>query len=191
MPFYLYDYEQKVGNSGRNILEHFSKNRSISLAGYNAIYNLWTKNNKPINQGWHADLNDLVSLITESTGNEDNYRVIIDFDPKANWRIALVEIINIYAFTYGNKTTDEVWWTPIMLELRDVWVDEELKKPLNIEEKAKEIKAFEISNRNLENTIIEFIYLRGDDGGWNFGRVGGANATFISGDARTYFRNYF
>lgn len=191
MPFYLYNYNQKVGNTGSNVVEYFIKNRNISLAGYNAIYNLWSKKNKPINKGWHADLNDLVSIITEGKGNANDHKIIIDFDPKANWRIALIEIINIYAFTYGNQKTGEVWWTPIMLELRDVWVDEELIKPLNPEQKSLLTKNFDVSDRNIEDTIIEFIYLRGDDGGWNFGRVGGANATFISGDARTYFRKFF
>ena len=44
MPFYL--YEKIEDNSFRRI-------KKVSLAGRNAIYKLWLKNNKPICKGWN------------------------------------------------------------------------------------------------------------------------------------------
>lgn len=191
MPFYLFKYES-ISKSHEIKEEYFEKIKNVSLAGYNTIYNLWNKKEKPINTGWHANLDEIISEITNGKEDSNSRRLVIDFDPKADWRIALVEIINLYAYTYGNSSKEEVWWTPFMLELQEVWVDEELEKKLSPKEKGKLISSFTISNRRIDaDSIVEFIYLNGDRGGWNFGRVGGANAAFIFGDARKYFRQFF
>jgi len=191
MPYYLYEYN-KTNNADKGIdEEHFVRAKNVMLAGNNAFKRCWELKGKPINKGWHSSLNDIVSILTEKKGDSHSHRLIIDFDPNANWRIALIEIVNLYAYTFGNQINGEVWWTPIMLELKDVWVDEELEDQLNQDEKNKKQKQFKIQNREDIETSVEFIYLKGDNGGWTFGRVGGANAPFIGGEARKFFRNYF
>jgi len=39
--------------------------------------------------------------------------------------------------------------------------------------------------------FVEFLYLRGDDGGWNWGGTGVTNSVFLHGQARDYFRQFF
>jgi len=39
--------------------------------------------------------------------------------------------------------------------------------------------------------FVEFLYLQGDDGGWNWGRNGSTNAAILHGEAREYFRKFF
>ena len=39
--------------------------------------------------------------------------------------------------------------------------------------------------------FIEFLYLNGDDKGWNWGRSGMTNAAFLHDAARDYFREFF
>ena len=191
MPYYLYQYDKRTNLAKGIDEEHFVRAKNVMLAGNNAFKRCWELKGKPINQGWHSSLDEIVSILTDKKGDSHSHRLIIDFDPTANWRIALIEIVTLYAYTYGNQETGEVWWTPIMLELQDVWVDEELDSKLDKEEKNKNQKQFRIQYREDIETSVEFIYLKGDNGGWTFGRVGGANAPFIGGGARDFFRKYF
>ena len=183
MAFYLY------GRVTQNGKEHFRRVRKVKLAGYNSIYNLWKRNKKPINRGWHISADDLIKELTKDKGNKDSHRVIIDFDPNSTWRIGLVEIVDIYVYTSGDPKQGKVWWSPIMMRLRDVYYEEFTSKVSKdrIEDRKK---AFDVT-RTKNDDIFEFVYLQGDDNGWNWGRVGQVNATFIHKEARGYFKKFF
>ena len=185
MAFYLY---KRVPQNGE---EYFERVKKVKLAGYNSIYNLWKKNNKPINKGWHISANDLIKELTKDKGDENSYRVIIDFDPNSTWRIGLIEIRDIYVYTIGDSKEGKVWvkWSPIMMRLRDVYY-EEFTSAVPKEQLEDRKKAFNVIRINNDD-IFEFVYLQGDDNGWNWGRVGQVNATFIHKEARSYFKNFF
>ena len=185
MAFYLY---KRVLQNGE---EYFERVKKVKLAGYNSIYNLWKKNNKPINKGWHISANDLIKELTKDKGDENSYRVIIDFDPNSTWRIGLIEIRDIYVYTIGDSKEGKVWvkWSPIMMRLRDVYY-EEFTSAVPKEQLEDRKKAFNVIRINNDD-IFEFVYLQGDDNGWNWGRVGQVNATFIHKEARSYFKNFF
>jgi hypothetical protein len=100
-------------------------NQSYKLAGYNLLYKLWNKRSKPIQCGWSVTADDLLKEHGEGFNN-DNSALVIDFHPKS-YRIGLVEIEAIHVFTYGNESGAS--WSPIMLELRDVYYDEEFEPP--------------------------------------------------------------
>jgi hypothetical protein len=158
--------------------------QGYKLAGKNLLYRLWTKRNKPIECGWSVSADDLLKEHHESFNVRD-YALVIDFHPGANHRIGLVEIEAIHVFTYRNG--EEALWSPIMLELRDVYYDEDFDEPLTLTRKQEILTRFELSSTR--SKIIEFLYLQGS--GWNWGRNGSTNAAFIRDDARKYFQRYF
>ena len=189
MPFYLFQRtERKDGNIVR---EYFQMVREVRLAGYNSIYNLWVQMGKSKDQGWHIDIHNLLKEITKGTGNYNSHRLIIDFDPKAKWRIGLIEVLDIYLYTYG-YSTNNAFWSALMLRLRDVYYDEfeQDKDPKDIEDMKRKF-CIDKRKEDSDQDVFEFLYLKGDDGGWNRGRVGQVNAVFIHKEARDYFKNFF
>lgn len=159
-----------------------------SLAGYNLIYNLWEKRNKPTDQGWHMSADDLIKEYTEGKGNIETHSLLIDFHPSATTRIGIIELLDIYAYTYSGNSDIEASWTPMMLRLRDV-LYEEYEKELTVSEKEAKLK--KLKQPSDAEDFIEFLYLNGDDQSWNWGRNGMTNAAFIYGPARAYFKKYF
>jgi hypothetical protein len=190
MPFYLYKREQKEVEG--KVKECFEKIREVKIAGYNTLYNCWTKKGKPVNLGWHITIDDLVKELTDGSGDISNFRLIIDFDPRADWRIGLVEVIDIYIFTDGDENTGKVTWSPLMLRLRGVYY-KKFENKISLEEKKRKINAFCVDKRaeSEDEDIFEFLYLQGDERGWNWGRVGQVNATFIEKEPRHYFKKFF
>lgn len=182
MAFLLY---KKVMKDGVKCYQ--TELRSFSLAGYNLIYNLWVKNNKPIKQGWSITANDLLALIDE-TFTSDSHALVIDFHPSADYRIGLIEIDRIHLYTYGDKEKDFVYWTPMMLELKSLYYDE-YDEPISKEEKGELIDCFE--SPATQTRIVEFLYLNGTENGWNWGKNGMTNAAFIEEDSREYFKRFF
>ena len=179
MPFYLYRKFKK------NNQESFELQRAISLAGYNLFYELWEKKGKPINKGWHANLDELVHEATEGGGNRNNHTIIIDLTPSRKNEINLVELLDVWAYTYGYE--GQANWTPLMIKMRDIfypWNDK-----LLTQEKHREIIQ-NFSNPQYGEDIFEFLYLGGEDRGWNFG-IGKINAALIHKPAREFFRKYF
>ena len=114
-------FELTGGSEGSGVLqptgEHFS------LAGYNLIYEAWEKRSQPLDQGWHVSADELIRIDSNGLQTYDTRRMVIDFDPNARWRIGLIELLDIYAYTWGNGS-GEVAWTPLMLRLRDVFYEE-------------------------------------------------------------------
>ncbi|MBK9540742.1 MAG: hypothetical protein IPO49_00325 [Bacteroidetes bacterium] len=181
MAFLIYKKETK---QDKQFYIHGYEN--YRLAGWGLIYSLWTKKGKPKNRGWSITSDDLLKEFNE-TYSSQTHSLVIDFHPSSTERIGLIEIENIHLFTYGND--DAVFWTPMMLELRDVYYDEDFEN-LTQEEKQKIISEIEpLPNR--QATFFEFLYLNGDDKSWNWGKNGMTNAAFIFNDARQYFAKYF
>ncbi len=174
-------YERKNGN-----LIHTG--RYFSLAGYNLIQNLWQKRGKPTNQGWHMREDDLIREYTQGKGNIQTNALLIDFHPNARNRLGIIELMDIYAYTYSGTTEKEAGWTPMMLRLRDV-LYEEYDQELSDNEKEKKIKSIKAPRGN--DDFVEFLYINGPDKKWNWGRNGMTNAAFIHSPARDYFRQYF
>jgi hypothetical protein len=157
----------------------------FKLAGRNLLYQAWKRMGKPLNKGWHISRGDLLDLHFGGTPPMDA-RLIIDFHPTADGRIGLIEPLDTYGYTFGDD--GRATWTPLMLRLHDVFY-KEYDVALTPEGRA------EIMNRvptNFEGQeTIEFLYLNGDDKGWNWGRNGMTNAAFLQGGARDYFRQFF
>lgn len=98
MPFYLYKAKD-------NNLANYILHRGISLAGYNLIFKAWEKKGRPIEQGWHIPVDELIQL--EVGGNEDSqkYKVIIDLKPSDKDELILLELLDIWIYTHGNTGT--------------------------------------------------------------------------------------
>jgi len=158
------------------------------LAGYNLIYSLWEKRNRPTDQGWHMSADDLIKEFTKDKGNIQSNALLIDFHPNARTRIGVIELMDIYAYTYPGISKKEAGWTPMMLRLRDVLYEEYENE---ISDKEKKDKIMSLKDPNNKDDIVEFLYMNGSDKGWNWGRNGMTNAAFISGPAREYFKKYF
>lgn len=159
--------------------EHFS------IAGYNLVQRIWESRGYTAPQGWSVSANDLLKQ-HNTLYDSDNHALVIDFHPTATHRIGLVEIVNIYIYTYG--TDSKIEWSPMMLELRSVLYKEGFTNLLP-EEKRKIVSS--IIPENLEKRIFEFLYLNGTDKHWNWGANGMTNAAFIEEDARKYFLPFF
>ena len=156
----------------------------FQLAGYQLIHQAWSESGKPKNRGWQVSADRLIQL---HTGGKESYatrRLVIDFDPLASWRIGLIELLDVYAYTHAEG--DEVTLTPLMLRMRDVLYEE---RPVTPEEKAKTLA--EIPEPAQEVDFVEFLYLNGDARRWAWGRNGSTNGAFIQQDARDYFRRFF
>ena len=191
MAFYLYKREER--EEGDKIKEWFQQVRNVKLAGYNTIYKLWEQKGKPLDQGWHITRNDIATILTEGNGNHNSHRLIIDFypNPKSKQDIALIEVLDIYAYTYKNQI-GKASWTVLMLRLRRVR-EEEFKETEITKKLEDEKKEFSIDKREDDSglDVFEFIYLLGEKEGFTAGQVGRFNAAFIDKDARRYFKNFF
>ena len=157
--------------------------QGYKLAGQQLLYKLWLKRNKPTERGWSVTADDLLREQGEGLSG-DGYALVIDFHPGATNRVGLVEIEAVHIYTYGNETG--AFWSPLMLELRDVYYDEDFDGPLTPDRKQDILARVELAPARKK--IIEFLYLQG---GWNWGRNGSTNAAFIHDGARKYFQRVF
>lgn len=163
----------------------------FKLAGRNGlIYQTWILRDKPLG-GWtvtHDELLDTYKLqYSDESYTSENYALVIDFHPGSNDRIGLIEIERIHLYTYGNADK-YVYWSPMMLELRNLYYDDEIDE---FSEHYKNDILGKIEVPSNRDQIVEFLYLNGDDYSWNWGRNGMTNAAFINQDARNFFRNFF
>ena len=178
-------FERTNGNRGLGVLqptgEHFR------LAGYNLIYQAWKIRGQPLDHGWHVSADELIRIDSNGLHTYDTRRMVIDFDPNARWRIGLIELLDVYAYTWGNGS-GEASWTPLMLRLRDVFYEE--YDPEITNHQRNEIMQ-QLPEPNDDSDFVEFLYLKGCDGSWNWGMNGRTNAAFLQGEARAYFRQFF
>jgi hypothetical protein len=160
MTFHIFECEQ---NDGRDVLR--LTDQEFRLAGYNLLYRAWVARGKPIGQGWQVSADELIAI---QTGGEESYatrRMIIDFHPSNMKRVALVELQGIFLFNWAGEIHGSVNWTPMMLRLREV-SDEWTDAPMSAEKRRERMTRLEIDAYGAE--FIEFLYLQGDDGGWNW-----------------------
>lgn len=173
---------QHHNNNYTNLNEYYS------LAGYNLIFKAWQKNNFPICTGWHVSAEDLIQIHTNHAETYDTRRLLVDFHPSSTRRIGIIEILEIYIFSYGIADNQYVSWSPMMLRLRDVFY-QEYQHDISENFRGQTLQQFPAPNEGED--FVEFLYLNGTDNGWNWGRNGMTNAAFLYGDARYYFRDYF
>lgn len=100
---------------------------------------------------------------------------------------SLVELLDVYGYTFEHDDNEnEAGWTPLMLRIGDLfWRN--LEEPISESQKKKILSRIPEEPPNPRESI-EFLYLQGEQGGWNWGRVGQVNAAFIYDGARDYFR---
>jgi hypothetical protein len=133
---------------------------------------------------------ELVSLRFPEESKVNSKRLVIDFDPKANRRIGLIEPSVIYAYCFSvGREKQAVSWTLLMLKMKDVFYRDNYDPPLTPEKKSELLGMVPCSYDGDES--VEFLYLNGDNKGWNWGKNGMTNAAFIQGGAREYFRSFF
>jgi len=177
MAFLIYQKEQRD-----NKTLYINRQQNYKLGGYGLIYSLWKKRGMPLNQGWSVNVNDLLQEYNENY-NDKNHSLLIDFHPSSKNRIGIIEIEHIHLYTFGENMT--AYWTPMMLELRDVFYKENYEN-LSNGEKKRIISEIEVYAERQK--IIEFLYLQGN---WNWGRNGSTNAAFIHDEPRKYFKKFF
>ena len=175
---------EQAAFEGRPILRKMEQ--TFKLAGYNLLHQAWETRGKPLNEGWHVTHDELIRLYYSPQQLRDDVRMIIDFHPTSTGRIGLIQPTDIYAYTWGGDVGIAAW-TPLMLKLRDVFYQE--YDSITPEEKAEILKAIPLDFEGGDST--EFLYLNGDDKGWNWGKNGMTNAAFLYGGALDYFRQFF
>lgn len=171
---------------GKDVLSKTSE--TYSLAGYNLIRTVWEQRGKPLNQGWTVEVDELIQVKTNRKNDYSSARFLIDFHPSSKERIGIIELLKVYAYTYGDRKTKVAFWTPMMFVARDVFY-QEFEKQITPDKKERLIREFNAPEYG--NPFVEFLYLNGDKYGWNWGSNGRTNAAFIEGDAREYFRQFF
>ena len=182
MAFLVY---QRESDAGRRVLRPTGE--TFQLAGFGLIYQAWRARRRPTNKGWRIDANELLHRHTQGRSTE-THALVVDFHPTATNRVGLVELLEIYAFTWAYSSPREASWTPLMLRMRDLFYREYTRSLT--EKKRSAIMDCVPEPRNAPESI-EFLYLNGDDKSWNWGRVGATNAAFLQGEARDYFREFF
>lgn len=163
MPFFEYTRMQLDAEWG--------KTGNFQLAGYGLLHQAWTNRGQPINEGWEVSVEELVQIHSHNQHTADTMRLIIQW--AANNPHALIELLHVYAYTWGNEDGGAEW-TPLMLRLRHV-----------------DIQALPDGVLPTDDDLVEFLYLRGENAGFNFGMVRMLNTPFIEGEARSYFRQFF
>lgn len=180
--FHVYERTQREGK-----IELVMTNETFSLAGRNTglLHQIWLRRGKPINNGWDASADEILKVRSKEAQNGTTHCLIIDFDPWSKKRVALIELLHVYVFTWGDETTGKVWWNPLMIKLNDSLS----KDPATAQETQGLKGRYEPIQAN--EHILEFLYLNGDRQGWIWGKAGRTNAAFLHKKARDYFRKYF
>lgn len=158
----------------------------FKLSGYNLIFRAWEKRGKPVDQGWHVSADELIAIHTGGAHDRQTHRLLIDFHPASRERVGLIELLDIYAFTYGNGLEGQATWTPMMFKLRTIYY-EEFDELISDDEKAQRLD--NLREPSTGDDFIEFLYLTGPS--WSWGRQGRCNAVFLHPPARDYFRPHF
>lgn len=181
------------------VFERFKENKETfirdtgekySLAGWSngLLYKAWEKKGKPLDKGWQVSADELIHIYSGKEHSASTRLLGIDWHPDSKKRIGVIELLNVYAFTWKDDNGGAEW-TPLMLQLRELLY---IYKTEHIEDGEKEKNLTKIPNPSLpQGDIVEFLYLHGDDGSWRWGRSGMTNAAFIHDEARDYFRKFF
>jgi hypothetical protein len=183
MTFHIYNVQ-----ADQNPHTLVNTGHEFSLAGENLLREAWRVRNCPVNVGWKVGADELVRILSRGSETYASCRLIIDYHPSNMDRIPLIEILEIFAFSWGTQQPTVIDWTPLMFRMRDVW--DHWSETTMIPTERDRLKA-RIVDPPYGDEFVEFLYLQGDDGSWNWGRNGSTNAAFIHGAARDYFRQNF
>ena len=161
--------------------------KQFSLAGWNngLLYKAWEKKGCPLDEGWHVSADELIQI--RSSGSQDSSTRLLGIDWNPGWKsgIGLIELLDVYAYTYGNESGGASW-TPLMLRMRDVlYLDD-----MEISRKDEILSRIHEPSQEKPD-FVEFLYITGNDKYWNWGMNGKTNAAFLEQPARDYFRPFF
>lgn len=161
--------------------------KQFSLAGWNngLLYKAWEKNGGPLDKGWHVSADELIQIYSGGSQSKSTRMLGIDWNPGWKNGIGLIELLDVYAYTYGNGS-GEASWTPIMLRMRDVLYIEDM----DISKKDEILSRVQEPSQK-KSDFVEFLYITGNDKYWNWGMNGMTNAAFLEKPAREYFRPFF
>ena len=181
-------------------LERFEENnvqyiraiRTFHLAGWRngLLKRAWErkgKNKPPINDGWHVSRQELVHIHSDGKYDTSNRLLASLWNSKTKSGIGVVELMDVYGYTFGSDDNEAVWWTPLMLRVSEVfWQD--LEEPMTESQKIRFLSNPRKELPSPQHESIEFLYLQGN---WNWGPTGSVNAAFIHDGARKYFKQFF
>lgn len=172
-------------------LYYENANDEFNLAGNKngLIHKMWVKRGKPVEQGWTTSADELLKIYADeynySCYNGNECALIVDFHPGSQKRIGIIEIDTIHVYTYGDE--DYVEWSPLMLELTEVYSKNEISD-FSDTLKQNILNQIEVSEKR--ERIVEFLYLNGDKYSWNWGKNGATNAVFLYRGAIEYFKKF-
>lgn len=122
---------------------------------------------------WHLNVPD--SLQEEG---QENMTLMIDLKPKKLDNVSLYELMDVYGYSYPG-------WTPIMLCLRGILIDESPAK--------YDKKSFSVPNAKIDKFIFSMMYLNGGlkeghiDGKWITPGLGTTNGVLLWPETLEYF----
>lgn len=178
MPFFIHK------RYWENDIFWYEKLRQTSLGGGNAK-KIWNAVGSPINSGWHVTRDKIIEVLMGEEYDSSSYIFLIDLKPNPDHEIVILELLDVWGYTYGNSENSVVYWSPIMLKMQSIYYAE---PPHSKEKKNKILKCF-TENRE-EKEIFEFLYLQGDSGNWNWGQTGNVNAALLHPPALDYFKQF-
>lgn len=181
MPVFLYKKIRK--DEGEFLLQV----KQINLAGYNAVFKLWEKKGKPLNRGWNISKEELITYALGKEEEVDLHSAIFDIIPSRKDQVYLLEVLDIYLYTYREEKTERARWSNLMLRLSEIFGKEKIESE---EEKAGLTREFPFKRWPEEN-IYTFLYLKGEEGSWNWSRLGQMNGALIFKEAQAYFKEFF
>ena len=183
MAFMLYEVRAAAATEDLHFTGEFYR-----LAGNNILKRVWKKKDRPLNQGWHASSDEMIAEWTQGQHSAATRRLLVDASPNTKDKIEIIEILEVWAYTLGDDQTRQVWWTPLMLNVRQVLGRYGIRN-MPAEERREIIQEIRSPQYSLE--FREFLYVLGDDRGWNWGMSGRTNAPFLEPHVSDYFRSNF
>jgi len=163
---------------------------SFQLGGRHLIYEAWELRGRPLGEGWSVSADQLIKL-HKATESDATRGLIIDFDPNSRYRIGLVELLDIRAYTHRTEPSNQASYTPLMLRLRDVYYREREQGEPEITPEEKACAISDLPEPASNRDFLSFRYLNGDRLCWNWGKNGATSAAFVQSGAREYFRQFF
>jgi hypothetical protein len=147
----------------------------------------WNRQGKPINRGWEVSADELIRIHSDDRESYQTRRLLSDFHPSSNWRIGLIELLHIYAFTWGSSDEGNPSWTPFMIKGRDIFYRDDYE---NLSESEKRTVLADLPEYDPKGSdFAEFLYFNvNKNGNWVWGRSGMANAAFLHGEALAFFQ---
>lgn len=175
MPAFL--YEKKMINNAL----HFKCIKEISLGGRQIIYRNWIENKNKFGE-WKISPQELLNKIDKNSYSTSEYTILIDGKPNSETELEFFEIDDICVYTFKNEYEVKADWSLLLLKCQLIFCSQDK----SLIDKIRETKSF--SPQDVKPTPVRtFLYLRGCDAGWNWGRLGQMNGAWLYPDALKYF----